>query len=80
MKSMTKVVSGLFLLVLALGAMTALGAQEMANLPQGTPLAEQSLRPYWHVFIAYAVAILAVLGWVISMARRLASLEARLGE
>ncbi|MBT4436258.1 MAG: CcmD family protein, partial [Gemmatimonadales bacterium] len=40
----------------------------------------QSLKPYWHVFIAYSVVILAVLGWVISMSRRLARLEAQLSD
>lgn len=35
----------------------------------------QTLRPYWHVFIAYAAAWLLVLGWVISIARRLGRLE-----
>ena len=38
------------------------------------------LRAYWHVFIAYAVVIVLVLGWVISIARRLKDVEQRLGE
>ena len=79
MKSTIKAVTACLLLVFVVAA-ASVGAQEMSNLPQGMPLAQQSLRPYWHVFIAYAIAILAVLGWVISMARRLASLEAQLGE
>ena len=61
---------------LALGvalAPSALAAQEL-----GGGMGAQSLRPYWHVFIAYAVAILIVLGWVVSLARRLSSLERRL--
>ena len=41
-------------------------------------MAEQTLRPYWHVFIAYAIAVVFVMGWVISIARRLAALERRL--
>ena len=39
------------------------------------PLAAQvtggSLRPYWHIFIAYAVAWICVLAWLIHIARRL---------
>lgn len=30
-----------------------------------------TLRPYWHVFIAYAVAWIVVVGWLIQIARRL---------
>jgi len=37
------------------------------------------LRAYWHVFIAYTIAIALVLGWVISIARRLRDVEERLG-
>lgn len=54
---------------------SALLAQQ--GLPAGT-MAQQSLRPYWHVFIAYAIAIVLVLAWVISIARRLSALEKRL--
>jgi CcmD family protein len=38
------------------------------------------LRAYWHVFIAYAVVILLVLGWVISIGRRLKDIQERLGK
>ena len=38
------------------------------------------LRAYWHVFIAYAIVILLVLGWVISIGRRLKEIQDRLGE
>jgi len=37
------------------------------------------LRAYWHVFIAYTIAIALVLGWVVSIARRLRDVEERLG-
>ena len=37
---------------------------------QGRGLAGQSLRPYGHVFVAYALAWALVLGWVVSLARR----------
>jgi len=47
----------------------------------GSPLASQTLgRGYWHVFIAYAVAWLLVLGWAISIARRLSKVEREIEE
>ena len=46
----------------------------------GTVLSRQTLgRAYWHVFAAYAVVWLLVLGWVISIVRRLRRVEERLG-
>lgn len=54
-------------------------AQEMTGLP-ASGMAQQSLRPYWHVFIAYAVTIVLVLGWVVSISRRLKDVEERLKE
>jgi hypothetical protein len=53
-------------------------AQETAAFPQASAMGQQSLRPYWHVFIAYAIAVVFILGWVISIARRLSALERRL--
>lgn len=51
-------------------------AQAAAN-----ELARQTLgRPYWYVFVAYAVVWVLVAGWVISIARRLAVVEKRLGK
>ncbi len=48
---------------------------------QATELGRQTLgRPYWHVFIAYAIAWVLIGGWVISIARRLARLEKRLDD
>jgi len=47
----------------------------------GTPLGAQTLgRGYWHVFAAYAIVWILVLGWVISIVRRLRRVEERLGE
>ena len=47
---------------------------------QATELGQQTLgRAYWHVFIAYALVWVFVGGWVISIARRLARIERRLG-
>jgi hypothetical protein len=65
------------LLLLCTGA--AVWAQEIEGLPAST-MGAQSLRPYWHVFIAYSLAILLVLGWVVSIGRRLKNVEKRLGE
>ncbi len=46
----------------------------------GTPLGSQTLgRGYWHVFAAYAAVWILVLGWVISIVRRLRRVEERLG-
>ena len=46
----------------------------------GTDLGSQTLgRGYWHVFAAYAVVWILVLGWVISIVRRLRRVEERLG-
>jgi hypothetical protein len=64
--------------VAALLLLAGLGsAQEMTGLP-ATTAGQQSLRPYWHVFIAYAIGVVFVLGWVVSIARRLSALEDRL--
>jgi CcmD family protein len=40
----------------------------------------QNLRAYRFVFIAYALVWILVFGWVVSVGRRLARLERRLGE
>ena len=46
----------------------------------GTDLGAQTLgRAYWHVFAAYAIVWLLVLGWLISIVRRLRRVEERLG-
>ena len=62
-------------------ATTAAWAQEtMPGLPQPSELAAQSLRPYWHVFTAYAIVIVLVMGWVVSISKRLREVEERLGD
>lgn len=38
-------------------------------------LAQQSLRPYWYVFVAYSLAWLLLMGWIVSIGRRLRRLE-----
>ena len=45
---------------------------------QAAELGRQSLRPYWHVFVAYALVILLVAGWAFSIGRRLREVERRL--
>jgi CcmD family protein len=57
-----------------------LGAQEAMNNLQPTAFGAQSLRPYWHVFIAYSIAILLILGWVLTISRRLRDVEQRLSD
>jgi CcmD family protein len=50
-------------------------------LAQADPLGTRGLgRPYLHVFLAYAVALLLVGGWVVSIARRLGRIERRLSD
>ncbi len=67
-------VVGLLLLALYASPLTLL-AQEAGGLGR------QTLgRPYWHVFIAYAIAWVLVFGWLIAMARRLRRVEERLGK
>jgi hypothetical protein len=68
----------IFALVLLSLAVAPVAAQE-PTLPSAN-IGAQSLRPYWHVFIAYAIAIVMVLGWVISIGRRLKAVEEKLGE
>jgi len=71
------------LVALVAVALLGISAPELLAQTQGMPqtgLASQSLRPYWHVFIAYTIAIALVLGWVISIGRRLRDVEDRLGQ
>lgn len=71
-------VSRLLALVLLALAAAPIAAQEPALPSAG--IGAQSLRPYWNVFIAYAIAIVMVLAWVISIGRRLKAVEEKLGE
>ncbi len=69
--------------IFALLPVILLAATASVLVAQGAPpgqLASQSLRPYWHVFIAYVIAIVLVLGWVISIGRRLRDVEERIGD
>jgi len=72
-KRWKKRVSGL---LLVWGASVAFALPAAAQAEQ---LREQTLgRPYWHVFLAYAITLILVLGWVVSIARRLRRVEDRL--
>jgi hypothetical protein len=43
---------------------------------QAEALGRQTLgRPYWHVFIAYAIGWVLILGWIVAVARRLGRVE-----
>lgn len=64
--------------LLAVSSMAA-AAQEM-GLDPPSAIAQQSLRPYMHVFIAYAIAIVLVMVWAGSIAMRLSDVERRLAE
>jgi hypothetical protein len=77
MKNLTLRALALSLAALATMAVTIV-AQESAGMPQASRLAGQELRPYWHVFAAYALVIMLIGGWAVSIARRLRAIEERL--
>jgi hypothetical protein len=65
----------------ALAALALLALTALPTLAQvdADPLGTRGLgRPYLHVFIAYALAMLFIGGWAISIARRLGRIERRL--
>lgn len=68
------------LLLRTLPALLVLAAWVAPLAGQEAGLSGQSMRPYRFVFYAYALAWIFVLGWVISVARRMAGLNKRLGE
>lgn len=62
--------------ILALALFVVLDATGLsAQQGPGASLASQSMRPYAHVFWAYALAWALVLGWVISLGRRWSRVE-----
>ena len=75
-KTRASVLAALAALLLAVPTVELLA--QSSGMPQSA-MASQSFRPYWHVFIAYTIAIALVLGWVISIGRRLRDVEDRLG-
>ena len=63
--------------VVAIALLAALGPDALAA--QSADLGAQRLgRPYLFVFIAYAIGWALIFGWIISIARRLRSLETRI--
>jgi len=66
--------------LLAMALLAASGSGLAAQDLPGSAMAQQSLRPYWHVFIAYAIAIGLVLAWVVSIGKRLKDVQERLGQ
>ena len=51
-----------------------------SGLPDPEAIAGQNLRGYTHMFIAYFIAWALILGWVISIAKRLGRVERALKE
>jgi len=78
MRSLSRMLPRALGLVLFMLTATLVAAQESAGMPQASELAQQSLRPYWHVFAAYTLVIVLVGGWAVSIARRLRNVEQRL--
>lgn len=71
-RTLLSVIAGILPVLLLAGGLA--GAQAGSGA-----LGAQSLRPFAHVFIAYALAWLLVIGWTWSIARRLGKVERRLG-
>jgi CcmD family protein len=73
MTRIPKLVPAACVALLLVGPLAQLAAQAEAGGVGG-------MRAYWHVFIAYAIVILLVLGWVVSIGRRLKDIQDRLGK
>ena len=63
------------LLLLAFALLIPCLAEAQSGLPDTNALGSQSLRGYTHMFIAYFIAWGMILGWVVSIARRLGRVE-----
>jgi CcmD family protein len=74
----TSLIRSMLPAVLILLVVAGVAAAQETAFPQASALGQQSLKAYWHVFIAYAIAVVLILGWVVSIARRLSALERRL--
>jgi CcmD family protein len=66
------------LLALAVAALPAAPELVAQDAAARTPPA--TMRAFWHVFLAYAAVWLLILGWLVSIARRLARVERSIGE
>ena len=78
MKRTRSLLTAAALLALALLLPALAAAAQQTGAPQPSAVSPQNLRPFWHVFIAYAIAIVLVGGWAVSIARRLRDVEDRL--
>jgi CcmD family protein len=67
-------------LLLVLAVLLPGFAEAQSGLPDANALASQNLRGYNHMFIAYFIAWALILGWVVSIARRLGRVERALKE
>ena len=76
MSNLIRVVLVLLLLAAVLPEM----GHAQAGLPDPGAIASQNLRGYTHMFIAYFIAWSLILGWVVSIARRLGRVEKALKE
>lgn len=72
---MTTFIRRSLLLLLALAFLFPGLVEAQSGLPDPNVLASQSLRGYTHMFIAYFIAWAMILGWVVSIARRLGRVE-----
>ena len=68
----------LAILAILLGFPVMVAAQ--SGLPEAGSLGAQSLRGYYHVFIAYFIAWAIIFGWIVSIARRLGRVQKALEE
>lgn len=76
---MTKTIRWALFALLVLMLVPALGHAQ-AGLPDPGAIAGQNLRGYTHMFIAYFICWAMVLGWVVSIARRLGRVEKALSQ
>ena len=61
--------------VILLVALMPEGGLAQEGLPDPAAIAGQNLRGYTHMFIAYFIAWCLILGWAVSIARRLGKVE-----
>ena len=73
-----KKISGWFVVLLLFGAILPELSQAQGGLPDPNALASQNLEGYNYMFIAYFIAWALILGWVVSIARRLGRVESAL--
>ena len=65
MRTLTKAALALALLAVFVQPVLA----QVGSQPEGLG------RPYVHVFLAYAITVLAILGWTVSISRRLGRID-----